>query len=69
MTARLGMTFSEFVADNRKRAIAHARQDAMRAVREATNLSLPAIGRIFGGRDHTTILDGIRASEKRERKS
>ena len=31
----------------------------MYIVREMTDLSLPKIGTIFGGRDHTTVLHGI----------
>jgi chromosomal replication initiator protein len=31
----------------------------MYIVRETTDLSLPKIGTIFGGRDHTTVLHGI----------
>jgi hypothetical protein len=37
-----------------------ARTCARAVVREATPLSLPAIGRVFGGRDHTTVMHAIR---------
>ena len=37
-----------------------ARHEAMWKVRQECALSLPHIGRIFGGRDHTTVLYGIR---------
>ena len=37
----------------------------MRIARILTDDSLPAIGRAFGGRHHTTVLHGIRASEDR----
>ena len=33
--------------------------------REMTDLSLPQIGREFGGRDHTTVLNAIRRVEQR----
>jgi chromosomal replication initiator protein len=36
--------------------IAHARQVAMFLCRELTSDSLPAIGKSFGNRDHTTVL-------------
>ncbi len=40
-----------------------ARQVAILLTREATDLSLPQIGRLFGGRDHSTILNSLRRAE------
>lgn len=37
----------------------------MYLARRLTPLSLPEIGRRFGGRDHTTVLHGVRAVETR----
>jgi chromosomal replication initiator protein len=55
--------FSLSIADlegpRRHQPLARARQIAMYIVRETTDLSLPKIGTIFGGRDHTTVLHGI----------
>ena len=49
----------------RRRGDAWPRQVAMYLARETTNHSMPNIGRLFGGRDHTTVLWAIRAVEKR----
>ena len=43
---------------SRSRAIARPRQVAMYLIREETGASLPQIGDLLGGRDHTTILYG-----------
>ncbi len=42
----------------RSQTVAHARQVAMYLLREELHCSLPQIGRILGGRDHTTALYG-----------
>ena len=61
---RHGLSLREILAGGRDRRTAWPRQDAMRAIREETTLSLPQIGRIFG-RHHTTVMHGIQASERR----
>ena len=43
---------------SRSRTIARPRQIAMYLIREETGASLPQIGAMLGGRDHTTILYG-----------
>ncbi len=49
---------------SRQRPLVTARQEAMYVFRELTDLSYPAIARLFGGRDHTTV---IHANEKIQR--
>lgn len=49
----------------RRREIARPRQIAMFLARELTGMSLPGLGLHFGGRDHTTVLYGVRAVEQR----
>ena len=39
---------------------ARPRQMAMYLAKQMTNRSLPEIGRRFGGRDHTTVMHGVR---------
>jgi chromosomal replication initiator protein len=50
---------SDILGESRKRPLAHARQIAMYLVREMTDLSYPAIGKEFGGRDHTTVMHAV----------
>lgn len=52
------LTVDDLVRQTRRREIAVPRQIAMYVTRDMTNLSLPQIGQVFGGRDHTTILHG-----------
>lgn len=51
---------SDLASEKRTRAIARPRQIAMALARELTNLSLPEIGRAFGGRDHSTVVHACR---------
>lgn len=51
-----GISNAEIIGSKRSQAIVFPRQVAMFLARELTDLSLPAIGREFGGRDHTTVL-------------
>lgn len=60
-----GYTVADYESSSRKQPLAARRQDFMRTARKA-GYSLTEIGRVLGGRDHTTILHGIRSSEKRE---
>jgi len=48
--------FENMTVKKRTKAIVHPRQIAMYLSRGLTDLSLPEIGNLFGGRDHTTIL-------------
>ncbi|WP_444463601.1 chromosomal replication initiator protein DnaA [Rhodobacter capsulatus] len=51
---------SDMIGPKRLRTIARPRQVAMYLSKHLTTRSLPDIGRRFGGRDHTTIMHGIR---------
>jgi chromosomal replication initiator protein len=46
----------EMTAKTRTKEIATARQVAMYLARTLTSASLPKIGEVFGGRDHTTVM-------------
>ncbi len=46
----------ELVGLGREQSLVSARRKAIRQIRKFTNLSLKEIGKIFSGRDHSTIL-------------
>ena len=46
----------DLLAKKRTRNVAYPRQIAMYLCRELTETSLPRIGEMFGGRDHTTVI-------------
>ena len=50
----------DLTGKKRTRNIARPRQMAMMLTKELTNLSLPAIGSSFGGRDHTTVMHAVK---------
>lgn len=58
------ITVADLKSKKRDHRISHLRQDLMLELRENTELSLPQIGRLFG-RDHTTVLHGLRMATKR----
>jgi chromosomal replication initiator protein len=53
-----GVSLEELLSTNRSQRIAFPRQIAMYMLREESELSLPKIGEILGGRDHTTVMYG-----------
>jgi chromosomal replication initiator protein len=63
VAAAFGISRAELVGSSRAATPLRARQVAILLTREATDLSLPQIGRLYGGRDHTTILNALRRVE------
>ncbi len=53
------LSIDELVGPSRRQPLALSRQIAMYMCRELTDLSLPRIGRYFGGRDHTTVMHAV----------
>jgi chromosomal replication initiator protein len=59
-TAHLyGFTVDAICGPSRTRPLVTARQVAMYLVRTLTEYSYPAIARVFGGRDHTTVIHAV----------
>ena len=50
----------KLASPTRRRHVVLARQISMFLVKQFTDQSLKAIGRLFGGRDHTTVLYSIK---------
>ncbi len=65
----VGKTFAvaveEIRSDKKKANISSARQISMYVIREITNLSLEAIGKEFGGKNHSTVLYSIESVERK----
>ncbi len=54
-----GMTIEDLTGKSRSRPLVTARQISMYVFRQMTDFSYPAIGREFGGRDHTTVIHAV----------
>ena len=61
---RFGINADELFSRDVGYRIAHPRQVAMYVLRQATGAKWKRLGRLFG-RDHTTVMDGCKAVEKR----
>ncbi|MEO0752378.1 MAG: chromosomal replication initiator protein DnaA [Pseudomonadota bacterium] len=55
---------ADMIGPKRVRSFARPRQVAMYLCKQMTRRSLPEIGRRFGGRDHTTVMHGVRRIEE-----
>lgn len=65
--AEEGLPYEIVTGPSRKRAVTHLRQMLMWELKTIVqpDISYPAIGRLFGGRDHTTCLWAVRAHAAR----
>jgi chromosomal replication initiator protein len=55
----LGFEIDALKGKSRQRPLVTARQIAMYVFRDMTDLSYPSIARLFGGRDHTTVIHAV----------
>ena len=61
VAAQHGLQFSDLLSVRRHRKLSHIRFEAIyKAYVHCPHMSMPAIGRALGGRDHTSILHAIR---------
>jgi chromosomal replication initiator protein len=54
-----GVTRDELLGRSRSKEMVHPRQVVMYLAREELQITLPQIGEILGGRDHTTVMYGV----------
>lgn len=66
----LGYPVEQLCGKSRQRPLVTARQIAMYVFRQVTDLSYPSIAKLFGGRDHTTVIHAVDKIERlmKERK-
>lgn len=64
VAAHYSIKLSDMSSDRRVRQVARPRQVAMYLAKKLTTLSLPEIGKNFGGRDHTTVLHAVKKIEQ-----
>jgi chromosomal replication initiator protein len=62
-----GLSVEELRGDSTQRTVAVPRHIAIYLARQLTDASLPAIGRHFGGRHHSTVMNSIAKVEDQRR--
>ena len=60
----MGFSVEALKGKSRQRPLVSARQIAMYVFRDMTELSYPAIARLFGGRDHTTVIHAVDKTQR-----
>jgi hypothetical protein len=67
VSVKHGVTIVDICSKRRPLHLVTARHEACYRLRHETTWSYPRIGTILGGRDHTTIIHGVRKHAKRLR--
>ena len=68
VAANYNLTAADIKSRRKSKEIANARHICIYIIRSMTDMSLPAIGNIFG-RDHTTVMNSIDVIENRKKQS
>jgi chromosomal replication initiator protein len=59
VAAYFGIKITDLVSKRRSQNLVYPRQIAMHLCRQLTSSSLPVIGKMFGGRDHSTVIHSL----------
>ncbi len=59
-SSHFGLTVRDLIGQSRRKELVFARQAAMALCRSLLGMSYPALGKLFGGKDHSTVLYSIR---------
>ena len=68
ITSEFAITARELIGKSRTQSVSLPRQIAMFLLREHTENSLEDIGKIFGNRDHTTVIYAVNKIRERSQK-
>ena len=60
IAAHYGISIAELISKKRERKIAMPRQIGFYLARQLTQASFPEIGAAFGGKDHSTVMHGVK---------
>ena len=64
VTKKYGISKEEMIGPKRNKEIANARHACVYLIRQVTDMSLPAIAKVFN-RDHATIMSSLKNIESR----
>ena len=66
VAAYFGIKVADLVSKRRTQNLVYPRQIAMHICRQLTSSSLPVIGKMFGGRDHSTVIHSLKLVERED---
>ena len=59
VSKKTGVSIEDIKSKKRQKSIAYARHTSIYLIRQLTDMSLAAIGRVIGDRNHTTIMSSL----------
>ena len=69
VAAYFGLKVADLASKRRTQNLVYPRQIAMHICRQLTSSSLPVIGKMFGGRDHSTVIHSLKLVEQKMKTS